>query len=887
MRAHSRIFIFVVAVFSFNANLSFAQTPETRAYEAVVRAFEDGVFDLAEKDFAAFIETYPNSPRIAEATLYRARAALRQQQIKTATDLLTTNAARAGPLADQYQFWLAEAHRQSTNYQAAAEGFAKLVRDFPASPRLLEASYGEALARFKLQEWPRVIDLLRNTNSAFYQQAQRRPNDELVIRGQLLLAEALVENGNAADAEATLRLLANRELAPEFRWRAEYLRARTQFADRRPADALASSSNLVALAAATGQRQFTAESYALRGAILERLGDYPAAISAYENNVTENAPPEYRRQALLRIIELTLDENRIAEAAQKLENFFTQYPQDAASEVALLTLGELNLKRHLATNAAAAPTNFLQIAMGHFERLLTNYPAGSLAGKAHLNRGWCLWLDGKIPEAQLAFIAATNKLQRSDEEDVAQFKIADTQFQLRDYTNAIANYRAVVTNYQTFPRVAEELAPHARYQILRAALEINDLAAAAQVLQQILRDAESASSSTPFGPPFADRGLLLLGQGLTHADRAPEARALFERFLSQHPQSPLRAEVELAIARSYVQEYNWEAALEKYETWMERFATNEVRPRALYNYAHINYQAGHLTNALTLFTNFLARFPTDTNAPAAKYWVGSFYYDQKQFVEAEYHFQGLFQNTNWTGSPLTYEARMMAARAAAARQDFKSAHDYLLQLVNLAGDTNCPPHLTAEAFFALGDAITEEPAEPGKPLDKFLEAITAFNKVIQLFPTNSRAPLAWGRIGDCYRQLAAQDPKFFETATNAYHQVIVPGSPADIAARSQAEVGLGQIMEQLARTLDPGLRTNAFNHYYNVVSGKNLRANEKIDPHWYKEAALAAARLAEEQQQWEVAIRIYERLIDVVPPLRPALEKKIDKAREQLRGTSE
>jgi TolA-binding protein len=862
------------------AHFAGAQTPETRAFDAAARAFEDGVFDLAEKEFAAFIQTFPASPRVSEAILYRARAALRQQQTRAATDLLTTNATRAAALADQYQYWLAEAHRQSTNYQAAAQGFAKLIREFPNSTRLLEASYGEALARFKLQEWARVVDLLRNTNNMFHKQALQRPNDELVIRGHLLLAEALVENGAPGDAEVVLGDLSNRELISEFRWRAEYLRARTQFAAGRAADALASTTNLITLAAATGQRQFTAETYALRGAVLERLTDYTAATAAYEHNVTESAPPEYRRQALLRIIELTLDEDRITEAAQKLETFFTQYPQDAASEVALLTLGELNLKRHLTRSSVAAPTNFLQLALNHFDRLMTNHPSGALIGRAHLNRGWCFWLDGKFPEAQLAFMTAASKLPPSDDRAIAQFKIADTQFQLGDFTNAIASYRAVVSNYHGFPRVEEDLVPHALYQILRASLEINDLPAAARAVQEIIRDSESAGPATP----FAGRGLLLLGQSLTHADRAAEARALFESFLARQPNSPLRAEVELAIARSYVQEYNWEAALQRYEAWVEQFGTNDLRPRAHFNYAYVNYQAGRLTNALTLFTNFLARFPNDTNAPTAKYWVGSFYYDQKQFVEAESHFQGLFQNTSWAASPLVHEARMMAARAAAARQDFKSAHDYC---INLANATNCPPELMAEAFFALGDILVQKPAEPSNPLGKFLEAITAFSKIIQLFPTNSRAPLAWGRIGDCYRQVAAEDPKFFEQATNAYYQVIAPGSPAHIAARSQAEVGLGQVMEQLAKTLDTALWKAAFNSYYNVVSGKNLREEEKIDPHWYKEAGLAAARLAEEHQQWEIASRIYTRLVEVLPPLRPTLEKKIERAHDQARSGSE
>jgi TolA-binding protein len=852
-----------------------AQTPETRAYEAAVRAFEDGVFDLAEKDFAAFIQTYPASPRLPEAILYRARAALRQQQVKLASDLLTTNATRAGPLADQFQYWLAEVKRQGTNYQAAAELFARLVRDFPNSPRLLEATYGEALARFKLQEWPRVIDLLSNTNGTFQKLAAARPNDELVVRGQLLLAEALLETDAATDS--ALRPLATRELTPELRWRVQYLLCRGQLASRRADDALASSTNLFALAAAAGQRQFVAESYGLRGAILERLRQLEVAILEYERNLGETTPPEYRRQALLRIIELTLDQNKITEAAQKLESFLNQYPQDAASDVALFTLGEINLKRYLAslTNAAPATTNYLQAALHQFDHLITNSPSSPLIGKASLNRGWCLWFDGKMPEALLAFGAATNKLPRSEDRAVAQFKIADAQFQLRDFTNAVSSYRAVVDHYR-LPQVEEELAGHALYQIVRASLEINDLKSAAAAMHQIVQSYDES--------PFAERGLLLLGQSFTQANKPADARALFERFLTRYPNSSLRAEVELAIARSYVHDNNWDAALTKYQEWMTRFPTNELRARAEYNFAYVNFQAGRLTNALTLFTNLLATFPGQTNAPRAKYWVGLYYYEQKQYAEAEYHFLGLVQNTNaWAVSGLACDARMMAARSAAARQDYKSAHQYCLDIAN---DTNCSPEITAEAFFALGDILTLEPADPAEPFARFAEAITAFSKVVQLFPTNSRAPLAWGRIGDCHRQMAALNPNSYQFASNAYEQVL--SSPlADVAARSQAEVGLGQMSEQLARTVDPTFSKSAFNHYYNVVSGKNLRDGEKVDPHWFKEAGLAAGRVAEERQEWDVAQRVYTRLADVLPALRPTLEKKIEKTREQLRASSE
>jgi hypothetical protein len=172
----------------------------------------------------------------------------------------------------------------------------------------------------------------------------------------------------------------------------------------------------------------------------------------------------------------------------------------------------------------------------------------------------------------------------------------------------------------------------------------------------------------------------------------------------------------------------------------------------------------------------------------------------------------------------------------------------------------------------------------GDPSKKFGDAITAFTKIVtlpQLAPTHYRIPLAWGRIGDCYFELAAHDPNSYSEATNAYNRVLQ--SPiADVSARSQAEFGLGKVMERLSRTGDPALWKIAFEHYYNVVRGKNT--SDQTDPYWVKEAGLAAARLAEEHQEWELATRIYTRLSEMLPPLRNALKSRLDKAREQLRA---
>ena len=90
---------------------------------------------------------------------------------------------------------------ESGQFQPAADAFALLLQEFPASTRRLEASFGEAQARFKLRQWPRVTALLQKPDGDFQKiSLTRTNNDDLVVRGlrtsgteQLALLDALRE----------------------------------------------------------------------------------------------------------------------------------------------------------------------------------------------------------------------------------------------------------------------------------------------------------------------------------------------------------------------------------------------------------------------------------------------------------------------------------------------------------------------------------------------------------------------------------------------------------------------------------------------------------------------------------------------------------------------
>lgn len=860
------------------------ESTESRAFKSAARAFQDGAYDVAERGFRQFITTFPQSPMLHEAVLLQAQAAVKLTNLTGAVSILNTHVAKAGLLADQYRYWLATAYLQGSNYAAAADSFALIPRQFTNSPLLLEAGHGEALARFRLRDFDRVITLLQSPTGAFQQAAKSRPNDELTIRGHLLLAEALAEQKQYWAAEAEALQVAKKNLTPEFRWDREYLLCRIRSADQRLADALVSATNLVLLAAETARPGLAADSVALQANILQRMNRLDEALQVYTNNLAETVPLDRQRLALLNIIELKLAQNRTEEAGQMLEKFLAQQPDDAASEVGLLTSGELHLKLHLdglstnSTTVAPGPeatTNHLQLALAQFEKLRAISTNGFWQGKALLNIGWCHWLERKMPESVTAFRAAKEILPFSEDQAVARFKLADAlQFQ-RESAAALTEYRALTNEFALLPRVRETLFDQALFQIVRASIDLGDERSAAIALSQVLELYPESSLSA--------RSVWLVGQELIRINRPADAREIFSDFVRKFPGRPLQPKIELAIARTYFRERNWPMALTNYNEWLMRYPTNELRPRAEFNLAWANEKAGQRRNALQLFTNIVARFPTNELAPLAQHWVAEDLYRHGNYRDALINFQIILENTNWPTTNLTFQARMMAGRSAYAAQLWKNADDHFTQLIN---DLSQSDELVAEAWFALGDTRRNQESTPGGAAQRFIEARKAYSKIPQLHPNSPLVPLAWGSIGDCALQLAAQDPKEYESATNAYWRVITNGL-ADISVRSQAEYGLGRAFELQApgkpSEEGAGWIAGAFEHYYSIVIGSNLRAGDEPDPFWVEKAGMAAARLKEEQKQWSTAIRIYERLHEVLQPLRPRLQDKINKARENLR----
>jgi TolA-binding protein len=878
MKLSGRIILLMVLLLLGISRAGAANNSETQAFQTAEKLYFDADYKNAEIDFGDFIQKYPSSARVPDAVLYQAEARIKLGNFNGALSLLATRQSQAGSLADWYLLCQGEALLAKGDFARAETNFTKLDREFPGSPHRLAAEVNAAVAWMRQSKWPQVIELLGRTNGTFGLTAATNHASPDVIHGFLLLSEAQLAQGDLRAAEQSLQYLAGSPLDPMNNWQRQYLLCRVLLTAGRFPEALQSTTNLLVLAEATGQRSVQAQTHAFEAELLEGVGRPDDAIAAYQQNLAAGIPEERQREALLKITQLSLATGKTTAAAQVLQSYLAQFPTNECSDLALLTLGELRLRQYqpgamtnrvelTVTNLPGA-TNFLEQAVAAFRSLTNTFPKSRLVGKAHLDLGWCYWLAGEsamdarlLSASQAAFQDAAAVLPHSFDQAQAFFKLADAQYQLTNYPAAISNYSAVAGRFNDLPEVVTNLVEAALYQIVRAGL--------ANALAQIM-------VSFPDGS-LTRRAVLVAGQQMG-GDFASVARGLFNEAARAATNSPLLPEIELAIARTYEEEGRWDQAVQRYDSWLSAFTNQPAQPRAEYFRALANYNAGNPTNALLQFTNLIARFPTNEFAPLAQWWVADYYYRAGNFLEAESNYKFVYQN--YGSSKLAYPARMMAGRMAVQHQDWQNAPVYFLALAN---DKNCPPDLQAQALDAYGDTFLMQ--NSSNKLGDYREAFKTFELICRTYPTNPVATLAWGQKAMCLLQFAGTNAQDFAPVTNAFQQVL--DSPlAGATARSIAEVGLGFTFEKIAdtrpETEKPDWLNTALRHHERVLYSTDngfLREGEKADPFWTRKAGQEAERLAERLQNREYAIGVYRRLQQMFPYLR--LEDKIKALQDQ------
>jgi len=826
--------------------LSAATPTEEIAFNAAVKAFEDQFYDRAEEQFSDFASLYPDSDLFQNAKGFALRA-------------------RAHNLAEKKE------------HAGAAKTFRQLRLDFPNSPNHLEYVVGEAWNEYFQSNLETVITLLGKPKGPFRLAATIRPNDPialpLLVSGQLLLAQAYVDQGEFTKAEEVLTSVTDWDLRTEFSWRRRMIITQLQLASGELEMALQNVDALMDLANSTENRIWIAESAAIYGELLIADDQPEAAIVKYQKNLAPGTPPGRHREAWFKIIELNLEQRDAKSVIELLNQFITQAGNDESLDVALLTLGELNLKRYyeedikpeqIPGEGKASAIDYLNESRVQLERLIKEFPSSPLLPKAQYHLGWCYWENSESQASVDAFRQAAEQLPKGDFAAKARFKLADGYYVLGQYQEALDNYKLLIESYENVNKIKETFLDQVLYQIVRASVEADDVDSALIAIDKLI----AYYPDTLLG----NKSRLLLGQHMIHIDKASRAREVLFEMIENFTEFPLKAEVDYAIAYSYELEGDWPKATLFYRTWIEDYPEHGNQPRASYALAWCTSQQGKNPEALELFRDFIKKNGDHELAYLARMWLGNYHFNLQNFESAERQYTVIMRSTPPNPPYLRHPAALMAGRASFRLNQFKKAVKHLKLLRgDIKEDESVSSNFKARVALNLGDAFFEQgKSESPAQAETIEDAILSFSNVGALHPDSRLAAIAWGRYGD-----ASYFLKEYPDAIDAYEKVI--GLPeADITIRSQAEVALGMVLERQAEAPSKeagapdaiSLIESALQHYLNVVYLKNLRADELPDPFWLEEAGIKAGNLVEAKQDIETGVKLYQRLAELLPPLR-------------------
>ena len=274
-------------------------TREDRAYTMAVTAFNEANWDRAQTLFAQFAGKYDNSTNVPMAILLESQSLYKLGRFDASIALLNdaTNLARAKAvdLADQYMYWVGEAHYTNQHYQQAADAFLALANNYPKSPLQLRALIEAAAAYVAMNNWEQVVALMTAPDGVFVRARQQNPSDEFVVRGELFLSQARLRLN---DVPGAVTVLAARDpqviQPPALGWSWALLRFQVDLGRTNVAAALADTTNMLAVdrleTSAPDHALHQAEATAEQAGLLEQSGQLTDALTVYQHNLGPDVP---------------------------------------------------------------------------------------------------------------------------------------------------------------------------------------------------------------------------------------------------------------------------------------------------------------------------------------------------------------------------------------------------------------------------------------------------------------------------------------------------------------------------------------------------------------------------------------------------------------------
>ena len=797
----TRIALIVCLALNLQTPLALAQSGEKDLYLVAQKAFEDGFYDVAIRYIKQILEQYPQTDKRIQLNLLLGQCYFFQNQYLKAYEIFQSLLSNA-EYKDATLFWLGETYLKGSDYKQAEKYYRELMEAFPKSEYTPQAYYSLGWVYFDQNNF-------KKAKEAFQQLLIHYPAHQLSEDAAFKLAECFY---NLRDYENTVKSLTDYVL--------------TYPQSQRHAEAYF----------------YIAESYYYRNDPLNAASYYAKTTDiAYDNKLILMA------KVSLGWCYLKLGKHSLS------QQYFDEALAFAKSKNILsddIYLGQATLFAEMGEHPKA-----LEV----YEHLITEFPNSKRIIEAYLGKANTHYLLGDYKQAIAAYQALIDQFaanpQLSETIEKAYFGLAWSYLKAGTIDSSI----------QTFEKIKDStenkiVKISALTQIGDAYQDLGEFQKAVDIYDQIL-------SAYP-DSMYADYVQFRQGIALLRMDKVDAATISFQSLQANFPKSKYLNDAKYYLAVSYFTKGDWATAREQIDIFTQNAPDrSEFIPEALYiralsnfnlykyaealqtfeqiiknypdqsdivrnsevNIAKCMYKLGNIKEALKRFKILVYKYPESEIAQESLIWLGDHYLEVSEFDQAINFYQEFIEK--FPGSEHIDSVYYELGQAYVAKNEFDQALSAFKSI-----DQAKHRDIYAKAKLTIAEIFAKE-------LDTEA-AIATYENIIATSPEFKR---------DAYLKIAEyhKEEKKFEKAIGAYNEALKADGGLSQIKNAEIQFYIADTYESLSES------KQAVDEYFKIPY---LYQDEK---QWITKAYLRIARIFEDNENWQEAITVYNKVIDL------------------------
>jgi tol-pal system protein YbgF len=738
-------------------------------------AFKLGKNAEASQRYETFIKNFPNSTLRPDALFRRGETSFRSQQYDKAVGYFkqVIDEYAKSELAGESAYWIGESYIKEENPDLAIKYYTLSYETYPANRLADYALYSAGWAYEKKGEFSSALDCYEKLVDDFKSSELR--STCLVRIGASYLG--LKQYQKAVD-ELTSSLPVIRDttdrgeavylLGESYYGLEDYASAEQQYRAFRadfPGHKLFGEATYSLGWTYLKQNQFrkAAEAFAevaggsgelahaaafRRALALKFAGEKMAAKSALEAIVLTQKSGIYADNAAYELGVLNYDAKAYQTAKQNFSLVIDSYPQSDVRAEAFRMLGETDL------------------ALGDFDGAQKAFHSAvgtpdapvDIVAHALFQEGWSLFKLKNYKAALDRFGAFVKRFPRDAKATEATFWMAEATYHLGSYAEARDIYEKVISSQPRHEKYEDAL-----YGEAWSSYKLDEFARAAKEFERLL-------ALSPKGKFDFDARVRLADCYYAQKDFGRAAKA-YENVIALYPKNDQIDYSYYQLAQAFFKSGNWQKALETFRRLISSFPSSELADDAQYGIGWTYFSRKDYSNSIVEFQKLISRYPKSDLAPRSYYSVGDANYNLLQYDAAIASYQQVL--SKYPTSPLVNDAISGIQYCLSAQGKGEES----LKVIDAFIRAHPEATSSAQLAFKKADLLFGQ--------KKYSEAIAEYRSFISRYRESSRVPDAYYWIGRSSLLLGQVD-----NALQAFNYVVNTYPSSSMSENALLEIGM-------------------------------------------------------------------------------------------------